>query len=113
MVMNELVMLNRDDAMAFLSPNKLSFDINTFSPSPLLLTHSPPMFLSLTFLRLALLGPASAIFGPISTAHPNPAGGNVANTGPPNTFFQGHGAPFPTDDWWVGYAAGSTGDDGS
>jgi endo-1,3(4)-beta-glucanase len=52
--------------------------------------------------------PASAFLGPISTAAPNLAGGKVANTAPPNTFFQGFQPPFPTTgDWWVGFAAGN------
>ncbi|THH05220.1 hypothetical protein EW146_g9962 [Bondarzewia mesenterica] len=47
------------------------------------------------------------IFGPIAMDRPSPAGGSVANDQPPNSFFQGYTPPFPTNDWWAGYAAGS------
>ncbi|KZP11846.1 glycoside hydrolase family 81 protein [Athelia psychrophila] len=51
---------------------------------------------------------ASAVLGPIATDAPAPAGGSVANNQPPlSSFFTGHSPPYPTDDWWVGYAAGS------
>lgn len=50
-----------------------------------------------------------AVFGPIGTDRPAPAGGSVANDQPPNSFFQGFSPPFPTNDWWVGFGAG-TGD---
>lgn len=51
---------------------------------------------------------ASAIFGPISTDAPAPAGGSIANDVPPlASFYAGHSPPYPTDDWWVGYGAGS------
>lgn len=49
----------------------------------------------------------AVVFGPIGTDRPAPAGGSVTSDQPPNTFFQGHSAPYPTNDWWVGYAAGS------
>lgn len=47
------------------------------------------------------------IFGPIATDRPAPAGGSIANDQPPNFFFQGFSPPYPTNDWWVGYGAGS------
>ncbi|TFK60669.1 glycoside hydrolase family 81 protein [Pluteus cervinus] len=47
-----------------------------------------------------------AAFGPIGTDRPAPVGGSVANTQPPNSFFQGHSPPYPTNDWWVGFGAG-------
>jgi endo-1,3(4)-beta-glucanase len=70
------------------------------------------VFLSLLYLAIIhaslTVGPVLAFLGPISTAAPKLAGGTVANTGPPNTFFQGFKPPFPTTgDWWVGFAAGS------
>ncbi|EJD34613.1 hypothetical protein AURDEDRAFT_188974 [Auricularia subglabra TFB-10046 SS5] len=48
---------------------------------------------------------ASAILGPIGTGQPSLPGGRLANDQPPGTFFQGLKPPFPTGDWWVGYAA--------
>jgi endo-1,3(4)-beta-glucanase len=49
-----------------------------------------------------------AVFGPISVDSPVPAGGLIANTQPPlSSFFAGHSPPYPTNDWWVGYGAGS------
>ncbi|KAG6847887.1 hypothetical protein H0H93_005187, partial [Arthromyces matolae] len=51
----------------------------------------------------------AVVFGPISTSWPAPAGGAIANDQPPNSFFQGFSPPFPTNDWWVGFGAG-TGD---
>lgn len=53
----------------------------------------------------AYFGLTAAIFPPIATDKPNPVGGSVANGGPPTAFFAGHSPPYPTDDWWVGYAA--------
>lgn len=53
----------------------------------------------------AYFGVASAIFPPIATDKPNPAGGTLANGAPVTAFFAGHSPPYPTDDWWVGYAA--------
>jgi hypothetical protein len=47
------------------------------------------------------------VFGPIGTDRPAPAGGSVANTQPPSSFFQGFSPPYPTNDWWVGYGAGN------
>ncbi|KAA1467678.1 glycoside hydrolase family 81 protein [Dentipellis sp. KUC8613] len=62
------------------------------------------------FAVLGAAGLASAIFGPIGTDKPNPPGGTVSNTGPPlSSFFAGHNPPYPTNDWWSGYGAG-TGD---
>lgn len=65
-----------------------------------------PMITILSLILGASL--ALAAVGPISTDAPNPAGGSVANDAPPlSTFFAGHNPPYPTDDWWVGYGAGS------
>lgn len=67
---------------------------------------------------------ANAVLDPISTDRPAPAGGeqsdpehfqlistrsagSIANDAPPNSFFAGHSPPYPTNDWWVGFAAGS------
>lgn len=51
---------------------------------------------------------ALAALGPIATDKPAPAGGSVANDAPPlASFYTGHSPPYPTDDWWVGYGAGS------
>ncbi|KZT36281.1 hypothetical protein SISSUDRAFT_1034970 [Sistotremastrum suecicum HHB10207 ss-3] len=61
-------------------------------------------FLQASLLTLGYFGTANAIFGPIATDAPAPAGGNVACAAPPLTsFFAGHSGPFPTDNWWVGY----------
>ncbi|KAL1734063.1 glycoside hydrolase family 81 protein [Schizophyllum commune] len=48
----------------------------------------------------------AVVFGPIGTDRPAPAGGEVASDQPPNSFFQGLSPPYPTNDWWVGFAAG-------
>ncbi|KAI0044919.1 glycoside hydrolase family 81 protein [Auriscalpium vulgare] len=56
---------------------------------------------------LAAAGCVSAnIFGPIGTDRPAPAGGSISVDQPPNTFFQGFSPPYPTNNWWAGYAAG-------
>ncbi|KAA1468498.1 glycoside hydrolase [Dentipellis sp. KUC8613] len=53
---------------------------------------------------------ARAIYGPIGTNKPNPAGGTANCDAPPmSSFFVDHSPPYPTNDWWSGYAAG-TGD---
>ncbi|KAF8310367.1 glycoside hydrolase family 81 protein [Clavulina sp. PMI_390] len=47
-----------------------------------------------------------AIPGPIDTAYPGTPGGNIANDAPPvASFFAGSSPPYPTDDWWSGFAA--------
>ncbi|KIY43569.1 glycoside hydrolase family 81 protein [Fistulina hepatica ATCC 64428] len=46
------------------------------------------------------------IFGTIGANYPTPAGGSIANEGPPNSFFQNFTPPYPTNSWWVGYGAG-------
>lgn len=48
-----------------------------------------------------------AVFGPISTEQPSPAGGTVTSSEPPTSFFQDFNPPYPTNDWWAGYAAGA------
>ncbi|TFY78172.1 hypothetical protein EWM64_g5840 [Hericium alpestre] len=59
---------------------------------------------------LGAVGFTSAVFGPIGTDKPNPTGGSVAVDQPPlSSFFVGHNPPYPTNDWWSGFAAG-TGD---
>ncbi|KZP24167.1 hypothetical protein FIBSPDRAFT_1042447 [Athelia psychrophila] len=64
------------------------------------------MFSALVILCSASL--ALAVLGPISTDAPAPAGGSIANNQPPlASFWAGHSPPYPTDDWWVGYGAGS------
>ncbi|KAF7981371.1 hypothetical protein HWV62_33845 [Athelia sp. TMB] len=51
---------------------------------------------------------ALCVFGPIATDAPAPAGGSISNDQPPlASFWAGHSPPYPTDDWWVGYGAGS------
>ncbi|PVF98067.1 glycoside hydrolase family 81 protein [Serendipita vermifera] len=62
-----------------------------------------------SLLCFSLLSTVNAVLGPISTTRPSPPGGSIANDNPPNSFFQMFQPPYPTDDWWVGYAAG-TGD---
>ncbi|CAK5280983.1 unnamed protein product [Mycena citricolor] len=60
-------------------------------------------------LRLALLLCAlrvvSAALGPIDTSAPSIPGGKVQNAAPPGPFFQDFKPPFPTTNWWIGYAA--------
>lgn len=47
------------------------------------------------------------MFGPIGTDPPVLAGGNVANNRPPNSIFQDHEPPYPTNNWFVAYATGA------
>ncbi|KAG6853670.1 hypothetical protein C0991_002469 [Blastosporella zonata] len=56
---------------------------------------------------IAFRGAVALVFGPIGMDRPAPAGGSIANDQPPSTFFQGFSPPFPTNDWWVGFAAGT------
>ncbi|KAG5650448.1 hypothetical protein H0H81_012202 [Sphagnurus paluster] len=59
---------------------------------------------------LAAHNALSIVFAPIlGTDRPFPAGGSIAVDQPPNYFFQGFSPPFPTNDGWIGYGAG-TGD---
>jgi hypothetical protein len=66
-------------------------------------------YTTIGLLASTLMKTVNGVFGPISTSNPAPPGGSIANDNPPNSFFQGSRPPYPTDDWWVGYAAG-TGD---
>ncbi|KAG6828277.1 hypothetical protein H0H92_008549 [Tricholoma furcatifolium] len=64
-------------------------------------------FLSVAYGFAAFHNALSLVLGPIATDRPAPAGGSIANDQPPSSFFQDFSPPFPTNDWWVGYGAGT------
>ncbi|KAF7305202.1 Glycoside hydrolase family 81 protein [Mycena kentingensis (nom. inval.)] len=66
-------------------------------------TTMPPSLFAIFPLLCA--GLASAAVGPIDTIAPSLPGGTVVSAAPPGPFFQDFKPPFPTTNWWVGYAA--------
>lgn len=92
-----------NSALSYIRPGYVVIS-HTIAPAMVWLQHRT---LGLLSGLLAVQHALGVVFGPIATDRPAPAGGSIANDQPPTSFFQGSAAPFPTNDWWVGYGAGN------